>query len=1211
MYSNGHHPNGRWQHADLRFLFAEAGIALKARKDGKYEANHSYQHDSKSGRNLVVWADEGRWWCSSCKAKGDAADFLVDVGRASERAEAERILTERFGPPYTPDSPHLTDNGNAQRLVAAHGGRIKHCFPWGKWLVWTGKSWEIDNKGLIISYAKSISKRLYQEASEVAAKASAEPDETRRDTLAKSAQALLSWARQCESRSRIEAMIALARAEPGVPVLHEEMDTDPWLLNVENGVLDLRTGKLLPHDPRRLITKLVPTKYDPKAACPTWLSVLERSMAGNQNLMAFLQRAFGYALTGKVSEQVFFIFWGAGANGKGTIINTFLELLGDYALKATQELLMVTKGRSHPTELTKLFGARFVASSETEENQRLAEALVKELTGGDPITARRMKEDFWTFWPTHKIFLATNHQPVIRGTDHAIWRRPKLVPFNLVIPEHERDHDLPEKLKAEWPGILAWAVRGCLEWQKNGLGIPEEVEQATQEYRADMDMFGQFLLDCCIQRRDVSITSKDLYSAYLEWCNEQGIRQPWTQKVMGRSLVERGFDRKREPGSGRTLWLGLDLRGPEDYQPGTPPNPEPQGDAANFVNHCEPLGTFCEPSVNHCGYTCEREFDSVNHCEPNFAITGDEIFYIGNNATKVHNGSHRHEFADNGSQVISNPAQARALAEELAGQQYIGLDLETTGLDPHQDRIRLMQLSTPEQTWLIDAYHVPVTELKAVLEGGPIKIIQNAKFDWGFLYAQGIWLEPVFDVMLADQVIHHRSYGRGLGDLAQDYLDMEVPKELQTSDWSGDLKDEQLEYAERDAAILPSLASAITGRVRELKLEQVIDLENKALPAIAWMEFQGVGFDLDAWQALADKAEIRVKELRETLDQLALEGIGGRRVDWDSPKQVKEALNFLGVVVPDTKEETLQAHKTAHPVVAVLLDHREMSKRAGTYGVDWLRYLNMETGRIHADWKQIGAESGRMACKNPNLQNLPRSKDYRACFRADPGKVFIKADYSQIELRIAAEISGDKNLLKAFQNRQDVHVLAATYIIGKEASTVTADERQLAKAVNFGLIYGLGAKRLAVQAGQDYGIQLSEERATEIRNKYFKAFSGLRDWQRRQGQETLTRAPSGRWRTWSKTPPYTQLLNTPVQAAAADGMKLALAELCNTWTPDLVGCYPVLVIHDELIVEAPEDKADQAAEWVKRAMITGMGQLLNQVLVEVEVVVCHSYAGKE
>jgi DNA polymerase-1 len=332
-----------------------------------------------------------------------------------------------------------------------------------------------------------------------------------------------------------------------------------------------------------------------------------------------------------------------------------------------------------------------------------------------------------------------------------------------------------------------------------------------------------------------------------------------------------------------------------------------------------------------------------------------------------------------------------------------------------------------------------------VLESGPIKIGHNLKFDSQFLYKQGVWLSPVFDTLLADQVVHYRSYGRGLGDLAKDYLDVELPKGLQTSDWSGELTQEQLDYAARDAGVLSSLASAIMVKVRELGLQKVIDLENRALPGIAWMEAQGVGFDLDAWQVLADRAEAKAQELGATLEQMAFESAGLHSIDWDSPKQVLEALIQMGVPVPDTKEESLQAHKDMHPIVPVLLDYREMSKRASTYGVDWLRHLNMETGRIHADWRQIGAESGRMACKTPNLQNLPRSKDYRACFTAGPGNVFIKADYSQIELRIAAEISGDKNLLQAFQNHEDIHVLAATYITGKDANALPHRSASLPK----------------------------------------------------------------------------------------------------------------------------------------------------------------------
>jgi hypothetical protein len=301
--------NGRWRHADLVTLFAEAGNELKPTKNGKtYQGGHPYRHDSKSGTCLVVWPGEGRWWCSSCKAGGDAADVLVDRGTATDRNEAERILTERFGPPCMKERPHLTDVGNAQRLIEAYGDRIRYCFPWGKGLVWTGKRWEIDETGVVLSYAKTISKQLYTEASQLAARAAAEPDEASRDVLSKQAASLLAWARACESRARVDAMIYLAQSEPGIPVLPGEMDTDPWLLNVDNGVLDLRTGKLLAHDPKRPITKLVPTKYDPKATCPTWLSVLNRSMAGNQHLISFLQRAFGYALTGDVSEQVFFIF---------------------------------------------------------------------------------------------------------------------------------------------------------------------------------------------------------------------------------------------------------------------------------------------------------------------------------------------------------------------------------------------------------------------------------------------------------------------------------------------------------------------------------------------------------------------------------------------------------------------------------------------------------------------------------------------------------------------------------------------------------------------------------------------------------------------------------------------------------------------------------------------------------------------------------------
>jgi DNA polymerase-1 len=520
-----------------------------------------------------------------------------------------------------------------------------------------------------------------------------------------------------------------------------------------------------------------------------------------------------------------------------------------------------------------------------------------------------------------------------------------------------------------------------------------------------------------------------------------------------------------------------------------------------------------------------------------------------------------------------------------------------------------VQLSTNDQTWVIDALQVPVTELRAVLEGGPIKIGHNLKFDWQFLYEQGVRMQPVFDTMLADQVIHHRSYGRGLGGLAKDYLDMELPKELQTSDWSGELTQEQLDYAARDAGVLPSLAKAIMNKARELELQKVIDLENQALPAVGWMKYQGVGFDLDAWNFLADQAAARVKELGATLEQLAFESTGLYSINWDSPKQVLEALKHLGVPVTNTREESLQAHKDTHPIVPLLLDYREMSKHAGTYGADWLRHLNMETGRIHPDWKQIGAETGRMACADPNLQNIPRRPEYRACFTPGPGNVLIKADYSQIEVIVAAEISNDARLLQGLVDRVDVHRLAAGLILGKVPEEVTDDERQIGKTLNFGLIYGMGPKSFATQVHQRYSIELTPEQAQEFIDKYFQSFAGLRDWRRQQGKQTITRTLTGRWRDVAGKRQYTEALNTPIQGMAADGMKLALAALWRAWTPELAGCFPVACVHDDLIIEAPALSAGAAQEWVVTAMKAGMGKLLKRAPVAVESAICQNYAG--
>jgi putative DNA primase/helicase len=349
-------------------------------------------------------------------------------------------------------------------------------------------------------------------------------------------------------------MINLAISEPGIPVLHTDLDQNPWLLNVQNGTVDLQTGDIRPHNRGDLITKLCPTKFNPDAKSYVWDRFLEGVFDGKQDLIDFMQRWCGYCLTGIVREQMLPIWFGSGANGKSTFIEAFMHAFGsDYAMKAPHDLFVVKKHNSHPTELADLFGKRFVAAVETGDGRRLNESLVKELTGGDSIRARRMKEDFWEFSPTHKAIICTNHKPQVRGNDHAIWRRLWLVPFTVKFwnpdkgetgpGELRQDKLLPKKLVAEAEGILAWAIRGCLDWQSHGISEPRDVLAATEEYRADENITERFISECCVTGQDTYVVrASALYDAYKKFCEETG-EDVETQRLFGSKLTEIGYKR--------------------------------------------------------------------------------------------------------------------------------------------------------------------------------------------------------------------------------------------------------------------------------------------------------------------------------------------------------------------------------------------------------------------------------------------------------------------------------------------------------------------------------------------------------------------------------------------------------------------------------------------------------------------------------------------
>ena len=486
----------------------------------------------------------------SCKKRGhtwaEARAIISRDDKLTAFMVGGQVARKKSKAPETITGFNLTDLGNAQRLVARHGQDMRYCYPWSKWLVWDGVRWAKDESGEVDRRAKETVRNIYAEAATIKDK----------DSRA----AMADHAKRSESDSKRQAMINSARSELGISVLPSDFDRDYWLLNVLNGTIDLKTGKL--RTPRRedLITKLAPVVYDAKAKCPIFWKFLEQIFNRNHELIFFLQKAVGYAMTGITCEQCLFFLHGLGANGKTTFLEVIQTMMGDYATQTTSETFMVKRhGNPITNDVADLRGARFVSAVEIESGRRMAEVLIKQMTGGDRLKARFLYSENFEFKPEFKIFLAANHKPVIQGTDTAIWRRIRLIPFTVQIPETEQDRKLPEKLKAELPGILNWAIEGCINWQDHGLAPPKEVKAATQEYREEMDTLADFLAECCIVDTGASALASILYKKYTAWADDSGEKKPFSQKVFGTALAERGFERGRATG-GPTLWKGIGVK---------------------------------------------------------------------------------------------------------------------------------------------------------------------------------------------------------------------------------------------------------------------------------------------------------------------------------------------------------------------------------------------------------------------------------------------------------------------------------------------------------------------------------------------------------------------------------------------------------------------------------------------------------------------------
>ncbi|MDW7730682.1 MAG: phage/plasmid primase, P4 family [Bacillota bacterium] len=444
---------------------------------------------------------------------------------------------------------NLTDLGSAKRFITQANGEIRFLWERGKWIYWTGKAWEEDQSGKEAAKRAELTVRsIYAEAAECEDK--------------KDREALSDYARKSESEQKLRAMLKLA--QPRLSVAMADMDPDPWLLNCLNGTINLQTGELLIHDRENLISNIIPVEFDIDAECPEWLNFLNLIMGGEKEMLTFLQRAIGYSLTGHTDERCLFILYGEGRNGKSTFTENIAYMLPGYAMKTPSETLLLKKwGDGIPSDIARLKGARFVYASETGQGRRLNESRIKELTGDkDTLVGRFLHREYFEFVPSFKLWLHTNHKPTIRGTDNAIWDRIKLIPFEVRIPDEmvKPRREVDNVLEAERPGILAWAVKGCLDWQREGLTTPEAVKRGTDEYREESDVLKEFLDECCTIGESNQIAKTELFEAYTQWGRNSGERFTLNKTKFGAALKQRGFDEYRETGGRRkSFWLGIGL----------------------------------------------------------------------------------------------------------------------------------------------------------------------------------------------------------------------------------------------------------------------------------------------------------------------------------------------------------------------------------------------------------------------------------------------------------------------------------------------------------------------------------------------------------------------------------------------------------------------------------------------------------------------------
>lgn len=1094
-----------------------------------------------------------------------------------------------------PPLPHPKKEAEqAEELAKIWQGKYKYATHVGKWMKWTGKNWESVIDQQVIKEASQTLRQHY------ASMVLNEVNEERTRMLA----ALIEIS--CKYNS-VKNILAFLQGTKGFCITPEEWDRDPWLLNVNNGTIDLRTGQIHPHNPEDLCTQLAPVDYDPTAVGDAWERHI-RYFLPNDNIRRQVQRDLGMALVGTPLKESLPIWYGQGANGKSTTARVIQYVLGTYVGRAAPNLLIQRRHEHHPTELADLKGKRIVFSVEIGNGDRLDEAKVKDITGGDRIKARYMRQDFFEFDQTWTIFLLCNHKPIITGVDKGIWRRIKLIPWTVSIPENQQkpqDMIISELLK-ESPAILRWLLEGLADWQRDNYWTAEEVLWATQEYRGEQDRLAGFLSDCCELKQYASVSVAELYDAYCEWCKETD-EEPLTKKTFGTYLKDRGYTQTRAPHTRERRWLNIKLK--------TEPTFGTNGDRSSVLPYMKNENSVYTEKVSPCGpkEICDKGDVTENPVTTDVPVCLAEKVEVKDlpavvretQVVKKECPAEKPTLPASGKEIREKNivvASTRPLSDIercIAGRET-AIDLETTGLRPWEDTICVLSVACGDDYWIVQ---FPSEDLlKTVVDKAGLLIGHNLKFDLAFIryVLQERFAPKVFDTMLAAQLIegnHMIKNFYSLQGVAKRYLNTEIDKEEQTSNWHQLLTQKQIDYCINDVKIPLQLYSLQRELLEKNKLQRAAGLEFNCIPAVVEMELNGVAFD-------------RERALRVLSETDFPKDFG---FNPNSPQQILDYFKQQGIHLSSTSRSALK--ELNHPMAQKLLDYRKITK-----GLEYLKkWIELcDGGRLYPSFHQLGAATGRFSCSSPNLQNVPKGSEFRNLFIAPEGHVLVDCDLSGIELRIMAWLSRDPTMVNAFNENLDLHRITAAAVSGKTVEEIAKPERQMAKAINFGLIYGMGAETFQLHAKDNYGTEFTLEEAERARNIFFQTYPKILDyhtrikrlepglWHLPEGEKPMiiVRCASGRARVFDpKEFAFTRAVNHPDQGTGADMIKEALTRLYRDTNYKII-----LTVHDEIMLEVPEDEAETAKEVLRNIMIAAGSKFISPIVVDAEANVGKTWA---